>query len=300
MKKIRISLVALSIFLISVLMVGCSSSPEKVLQDAINKNKEITYSKQDANIGVTIAGMSVNVKATGDVDHKNQKSAIKLTANIPMAEEGNIAVDMYQDKNTVYTKDPHADKYMKVTLDEAELKNANNSSSIAGNLISNLKDNKTVKDTLKLKDGDNSDKVVTAKIPADTVKQLIDKALSSQNVFETMQSAIETQLIDMASQLGEVNKSKEEIEKAAKEEAKTAVEEYKKMITALKFGDVDYTGKIDKSGYLYAEDISVDVTEASTNLTLNLKLSLKATDINASGKTVTIPNIPSDKIEEIK
>ncbi|KMT21150.1 DUF6612 family protein [Clostridium cylindrosporum] len=298
MTKIKISIITAITIIFSLTLIGCSSSPEKVLSDALTKNKGITYSKQDTDISIGLAGMGVDIKAKGEIDSKSQKSSMKVSAKSPLLQGKDISIDIYSDKNIIYVKDPESDQYLKMNSNNGEKSITEIGSTMASGLASVLKDDTKVKESLKLKNGDNSDKVVSAEISGETVTKLIDKAIASQSVFTAMESAVESQLISMAETQGVGSVNKEEIQKSAKEEAKKAVEEYKTLIKNLKFQNVKYTGKINKDGYLYGEELSFNVSEASSGMTLNIKIITKLSDIN-SGKSVNIPSIPADKITNL-
>lgn len=291
----RISVVTAIILMFSVLLVGCSSSPYEVMEKAIKKNGEVAYAKLDANVNVGVAGVGVDAKISGELDSKNQKAIMKLSVNSPALELTNMSYDMYVDKNAMYIKDPEIGKFLKTPIEEGD-KNTEASKKLNDEMLSVLKDDKTFKDSIKLEKGDASDKVVTASISTETVTKLLEKAVASESAVSAMESSFESAFITAAEGSG-VKKSKEEIVAEAKKEAKAAVEEYKNAMKQIKFENIKYTGKVNKDGYLYAQNIAFDLKEPTTGFTINLKLDLKMTDIN-SGKTVTIPNIPKDQIVE--
>lgn len=299
MKKFRIYFIASIIAIFSIMAVGCSSSsPEKVLENAINKNKEIKYSKQNADINIGLAGMTIDVKASGDVDNKDKKVALKVTINAPMAEMNNQTMDIYTDKGVTYIKEPGTDKFMKMTAKEGEASDSSVSEGIASAAFASLKDDKSLKDSIKMeKDGD-SNQVITAEISKETVKGLVEKMLASENVMATMESAMESQLMEMSEGVEGNNKSKEEMQNLAKQGVQAQMEEIKTAIKQLEISSIKYTGKVNKDGYLHSEEVTFDIKEATSGLTLNLKLNTNISDINAD-KTVNIPEIPADKIVDM-
>ncbi len=299
MKKFRIYFIASIIAIFSIIAVGCSSSsPEKVLENAINKNKEIKYSKQNADISIGLAGMTIDLKASGDVDNKDKKAALKVSINAPMAQMNNETMDIYTDKGVTYIKEPGTDKFMKMTAKEGTTSDSSVTEGIAAAAFSSLKDDKSLKDSIKIEKDSESNQVINAEISKETVKGLVDKMLASEDVMATIQSAIESQLMEMSEGVKGNTKSKEEMQNLAKQGAKDAVEEYKNTIKQLEISSIKYTGKVNKDGYLYSEEISFDIKEATSGLTLNLKLNTNISDINAD-KTVNIPEIPADKIVEM-
>lgn len=295
MKKIKIYILSLMVMVFSIFALGCSSSPEKSVENAIKKNAEIKYCKQDSDIKIGVLGLDVNIKASGEIDSKNKTAIIKLNVNSPIAEINNLATDVYLDKNNLFIKDIESDNFIKLTVPEEEAKKSS-SGVISSKIIETLKQDEEFNKSLKIENKD-SDKVISAKISDETMNKLINKLFESQEFMNTLKNSAETQFSSMA-EISNQNKSKDEIKNIAKQEAEKEIEKYKEQIKNIKVQDVTYNGKINKEGYLSEENISFNIKEESLGLTLSIKVNSVISDINKD-KTIKIPEIPKDKITDL-
>lgn len=295
MKKIKIYILSLMVMVFSIFALGCSSSPEKSVENAIKKNAEIKYCKQDSDIKIGVLGLDVNIKASGEIDSKNKTAIIKLNVNSPIAEINNLATDVYLDKNNLFIKDIESDNFIKLTVPEEEVKKSS-SGVISSKIIETLKQDEEFNKSLKIENKD-SDKVISAKISDETMNKLINKLFESEEFMNTLKNSAETQFSSMA-EISNQNKSKDEIKNIAKQEAEKEIEKYKQQIKNIKVQDVTYNGKINKEGYLSEENISFNIKEESLGLTLSIKVNSVISDINKD-KTIKIPEIPKDKITDL-
>ncbi len=295
MKKIKIYILSLMVMVFSIFALGCSSSPEKSVENAIKKNAEIKYCKQDSDIKIGVLGLDVNIKASGEIDSKNKTAIIKLNVNSPIAEINNLATDVYLDKNNLFIKDIESDNFIKLTVPEEEVKKSS-SGVISSKIIETLKQDEEFNKSLKIENKD-SDKVISAKISDETMNKLINKLFESEEFMNTLKNSAETQFSSMA-EISNQNKSKDEIKNIAKQEAEKEIEKYKEQIKNIKVQDVTYNGKINKEGYLSEENISFNIKEESLGLTLSIKVNSVISDINKD-KTIKIPEIPKDKITDL-
>lgn len=295
MKKIKIYILSLMVMVFSIFALGCSSSPEKSVENAIKKNAEIKYCKQDSDIKIGVLGLDVNIKASGEIDSKNKTAIIKLNVNSPIAEINNLATDVYLDKNNLFIKDIESDNFIKLTVPEEEAKKSS-SGVISSKIIETLKQDEEFNKSLKIENKD-SDKVISAKISDETMNKLINKLFESEEFMNTLKNSAETQFSSMA-EISNQNKSKDEIKNIAKQEAEKEIEKYKEQIKNIKVQDVTYNGKINKEGYLSEENISFNIKEESLGLTLSIKVNSVISDINKD-KTIKIPEIPKDKITDL-
>lgn len=258
MKKVKMSFAILAMILFSIFLVSCSGSPESVLEKAAEKNKEIKYVKQDVNATIEMAGVKMGVKAVAEVDNTNKKAIMDIKIDASAMGASNQNMDMYVDDKTMYVKDPTSDKYIKTSLTEGMSMNTG----IASPALDLLKNDTKVKETVKMENGDNSDKVVSAEVSSETVKKILDNFMKSQGSLGSMNS-----------EMGSVTEAMKNID----------------------IENVKYTGKVNKDGFLYAEDLSFDMKEKQSGLTLKMDLKTKSTNINED-KKVTLPEIPKDKI----
>lgn len=257
MRKIRLSLSVLVVALFSLVLVSCSGSPESVLEKAAEKNKEVTYAKQNVDATIEMAGMKMSVNVSGEMDNKNKKSIMKMKMDASAMGAGNQETEMYVDDKTIYIKDPTSDKYMKTTVETSA-----DNSGFAASSIDSLKEDSKVKETVKMEKGDNSDKIITAEVSSETVKKILN------NVMKSQMSSMDESMGDITAQL-----------------------------ESLEIENMKYTGKVNKEGFLYGEELSFDMKESQSGLTLKMVLKTTSTNINED-KTVTLPEIPKDKIVE--
>lgn len=294
MKKLRLGLMTLTILVVAVFMVSCSGTVSiKDLENAINKNKEIKYSKTNVEISATMMGMKIGANISGEVDNRNNKSLMKMKLDIPMSQEKVPDIDMYVDDKTIYIKDPVSDSFLKSTAkDTGNMNFEKGLVSIAGDV---LKKDEKVKETLKFQKGDNSDISISSEISPGTVKEIINNLITSEGFLDSVQSGAKAQFDGMA---GELDKEAQaEASKQAETASKEAVEEIKKAIAELDISNIKYNCKINKEGYLYSEEISFNIKDKTSGYSLDMTLKTNSSDINAD-KTVTLPEIPKDKIIE--
>lgn len=295
MKKIKIYIVSLLVIVFGIFALGCSSSSEKLVENAIKKNSEIKYCKQESDIKIGVLGLDVNIKASGEIDSKNKTAIMKLNINSPIAEINNLSTDLYLDKNNIFIKDIGSDNFIKMTVPEEEIEK-NSNMVIASRIMEMLKQDKEFSKSLKLEDKD-SDKIVSAKISDETMNKLINKLFESEEFINTLKSSAETQFANMA-EISDENKNKDEIKNTAKQEAEKEIEKYKEQIKNIKVQDVTYSGKINKEGYLSEENVSFSIKEESLGITLTIKVNSIINDINKE-KRIKIPEIPKGKITNL-
>ena len=295
MKKIKIYIISLMVMIFGIFALGCSSSPGKLVENAIKKNSEIEYCKQESDIKIGVLGLDVNIKASGEIDSKNKTAIMKLNINSPIAEINNLSTDVYLDKNNIFIKDIGTDNFIKLTVPEEEIEK-NSNMVIASKIMETLKQDKEFSKSLKLEDKDSS-KVFSAKISDETMNKLINKLFESEEFINTLKNSAETQFANMA-EISDENKNKDEIKNTAKQEAEKEIEKYKEQIKNIKVQDVTYSGKINKEGYLSEENVSFSIKEESLGITLTIKVNSIINDINKE-KTIKIPEIHKEKITNL-
>ncbi|MEG0371070.1 MAG: hypothetical protein RR645_02120, partial [Clostridium sp.] len=232
-KKLLLAIVSMIIGF-SLLLTGCKGSSVKVLEDAIGKNKTITYSKQEANVDVGVAGVGINIKALGEVDKKSETSIMKVSITSGVMEEINANMDIYSEKGVMYIKDNAQETYLKMTPENTG-EGALNITSYIEQILPKIKDEKSFKDSLNI--SSNKEKTVTATISPEVLKTILNGVIDSQGVFTTIQSAIEAQLISMADKSA-IKATKETITASARDEAKKITEEYRSLFKELTFKNV--------------------------------------------------------------
>lgn len=262
MKKIKVSLALLTMILFSFFLAGCSGSPEAVLEKAMEKNKEINYAKQNVDATIEMAGVNMNIKITGETDSKNKKSIMNVKTDASALGASSQNMEMYVDDKTMYVKDPNSDKYIKTTLEDTQAMDT--SKGFASSAMEELKSDTKVKETVKVENGDNSDKIVSAEVGTETVKKILNNVMKSQ-------------LGSMNSEMGNVTEQMDKLD----------------------IENMKYKGTVNKEGFLYGEEMSFDIKEKQSGLTLKMTLKSKSTDINED-KTVELPEIPKNKIVEQK
>ncbi|MEF9951878.1 MAG: hypothetical protein RR840_01690 [Clostridium sp.] len=281
--------------ILTLLLTGCKKDSIDDFEGAINKNKDIKYSKQETTLKADIMGMEFNLLAKGEVDKKNNTSMFKVNYNTNVDKSLNAEMDIYADASSIYVKDKASEEYLKSNSEAKDMAETA-SASIGKLLLETFKGDKEFKKSFTITDGDN--RVVSASISDESAKSIFDKAIEEGDMFTMIEEAMASQLVAMAQQSGSVTASKDKVVEAAKQEAKLATEEMKKQFKALKFTNVKYKGTINKEGYLSAEEFSLSVIEPSTSVAVLVNIKMSQTDINKD-KVVKLPNIPKDKIVDI-
>lgn len=302
MKRFKVQSILFTMLVISMIFVSCSDSPEKTLEKAKNKTKEINYMKTNMDFNIGLAGIEVGVKVNGEIDNKNNKSIMNLTMNLPpmIAKDipyKNRSIDMYIDKNVSYMKMPDEDKYIKVDAENQKtiMQNKN-----FENGMSNLfKTDEKVKETLKMEKDNNSNKIITTDIDAKNVKELFIKLFESKEFKDMIISNAKSQMKDIYRKDNEYkNMDEKEIEKQIEIEINKGLIQMRTLINSISIDNIKYKVKINKQGYISLEEITFDVKDPSSGLTVNMKFKLERDDINKE-KKVKLPKIPSNKIKDI-